>query len=228
MNKTHLCQYIFRKGNDKGRTCGECKGKIASFSDDKGHPNVCCSEHQGKSLSDTNISVQQTGLSSLNYVHPIYLPGTKSDKPYYVYILKLQNDKFYVGKTERRAERIEEHLSGKGSEWTKLYPSTQNNYFFIKSTIYSHMETDLTLYMMKMYNICNVRGGLFSQITLSMKDINMINTIWNEGYKELTDKNKKKLLWESKDRCIKCGSSEHFIRDCNKGKKNKGKKTTES
>ena len=39
-----------------------------------------------------------------------------------IYILKLNNSKYYVGKTNRSVnERYQEHLEGIGSLWTKIY-----------------------------------------------------------------------------------------------------------
>ena len=39
----------------------------------------------------------------------------------YIYILKLQSNKYYIGKTNNPNFRLEEHGSGKGSTWTKKY-----------------------------------------------------------------------------------------------------------
>ena len=39
-----------------------------------------------------------------------------------VYVLKLEQDKYYVGWSGRDdLSRIEEHFAGKGSSWTKRY-----------------------------------------------------------------------------------------------------------
>ena len=39
-----------------------------------------------------------------------------------IYILKLNNNKYYVGKTNRTVnDRYQEHLDGNGSIWTKKY-----------------------------------------------------------------------------------------------------------
>ena len=39
----------------------------------------------------------------------------------YIYILKLEQDKYYIGKTTDPERRLGEHLSGAGAAWTKLY-----------------------------------------------------------------------------------------------------------
>lgn len=39
----------------------------------------------------------------------------------YIYVLKLEQDKYYIGKTDNPNIRLENHFSSNGSEWTKLY-----------------------------------------------------------------------------------------------------------
>ena len=39
----------------------------------------------------------------------------------YIYSLKLQNNKFYVGKTDNPNFRLENHFDAAGSSWTKKY-----------------------------------------------------------------------------------------------------------
>jgi predicted GIY-YIG superfamily endonuclease len=38
-----------------------------------------------------------------------------------IYILKLQNNKYYIGKTNDINSRYKQHLCGSGSAWTKKY-----------------------------------------------------------------------------------------------------------
>jgi len=38
-----------------------------------------------------------------------------------IYILKLQDDKYYVGKTNHLNFRLENHFTGTGSIWTTKY-----------------------------------------------------------------------------------------------------------
>ena len=39
----------------------------------------------------------------------------------YIYILKLTNNKYYVGKTNNPEMRLQSHFSLTGSQWTKKY-----------------------------------------------------------------------------------------------------------
>ena len=112
-----------------------------------------------------------------------------------VYVLKLNNNKYYVGRTSNLSKRIEYHKNGNGSAWTKKFG-------FVK--VLQSMEVDSPFYedmmvkkMMQKYGIENVRGGSYSQVWLP-KD-QFISLI-----RELNGAN---------DRCFKC-SGKHFIRDC--------------
>lgn len=75
-----------------------------------------------------------------------------------VYALKLENNKYYIGKTNKDVvDRYNEHLAGNGSEWTRLYKpigivkSQQSSSIFDEDNITKE-------YMMK-YGIDNVRGS---------------------------------------------------------------------
>ena len=38
-----------------------------------------------------------------------------------IYVLRLENDRWYVGRTKNVLQRYQEHLNGLGSEWTKIF-----------------------------------------------------------------------------------------------------------
>ena len=46
---------------------------------------------------------------------------TTIQKMLFIYVIELQNDKYYVGKTVNPHYRIETHFTNNGAEWTKLY-----------------------------------------------------------------------------------------------------------
>ena len=114
----------------------------------------------------------------------------------HIYILKLREGKYYIGKTNNVEKRFNEHIAGNGSGWTKKYKPIS----LIKSVIStSYFDEDKYVkeYMAK-YGIENVRGGTYSNINL---DANCISLLEKE-------------IWHSKNLCTRCGSDTHFIKDC--------------
>jgi hypothetical protein len=113
-----------------------------------------------------------------------------------IYILKLANSKYYVGKTTNINTRISAHLLGNGSEWTKLHKPIE-----VDKIIYDcdHFDEDKwTLIYMNKHGIENVRGGSFCKIFL---DRNTQHVISN-------------MITGSTDRCYLCNSKEHFAKEC--------------
>jgi hypothetical protein len=51
----------------------------------------------------------------------LFLESVKSGKGM-VYVLRLEEGKYYVGWTGDIRRRIEEHFDGRGASWTRLYP----------------------------------------------------------------------------------------------------------
>ena len=39
----------------------------------------------------------------------------------FIYILELENKKYYIGKTKNPDFRLEQHFNSTGSQWTKKY-----------------------------------------------------------------------------------------------------------
>lgn len=115
-----------------------------------------------------------------------------------LYVLKLQQGKYYIGKTNKPIEeRYEEHLRGLGSAWTKKYPPVGIHYQVNTSDPFQ--ETSETLKCMKKYGIENVRGGAYSRVSLTNAELNSINQI----------------IRSSNDQCMCCGRTGHFINNCN-------------
>lgn len=113
-----------------------------------------------------------------------------------IYILKLEKNKIYVGKTNDLEKRLDEHKQGLGSSYAKKYK-------FIKllNSINStdEFEEDIQVKkMMKLYGIDNVRGGSYSNIYLT------------DSQKEILNKE----LNTSENVCYRCYRNGHFINDC--------------
>ena len=114
-----------------------------------------------------------------------------------IYVLKLQQGKFYVGRTNKPIrERFEEHQDGVGSAWTRKYPPLRVLYEM--STSDRFRENTETLKCMDRYGIENVRGGRYSQMSLSAADIDSIT----------------QEIRHSTDRCLRCGRKGHFQNSC--------------
>ncbi len=113
-----------------------------------------------------------------------------------LYILQLEDDKWYVGKTDDVQKRYEQHKSGKGSEWTKLYKPVKIVGTYPVTSI--HDETNKTKDLMKKYGIDNVRGGAHCQTVLQDHVIQTIKHELNSGT----------------DKCYSCGQKGHFANRC--------------
>ena len=114
----------------------------------------------------------------------------------YIYILKLKNNKYYIGKTQNVENRYEQHLNGNGSSWTKKYKPV-SIIKQIKSTSQFDEDKYVKEYMLK-YGIKNVRGGTYSSIELDKVSLFQLQ----------------KELWHSKNLCTRCGRNSHFVKDC--------------
>jgi len=83
-----------------------------------------------------------------------------------VYILKLENNKYYIGRTTKNVyERVLDHSKGEAGYWTKLNKPIELIDFKPNA---DKFDTDLYVkkYMDK-YGINNVRGGTYSSPTLT-------------------------------------------------------------
>lgn len=116
-----------------------------------------------------------------------------------IYVLKLEENKYYVGKTNNLQSRLYYHKSGDGSAWTKRYHmislyKTYDPPMEIDSDFYEDMIVKM---YMKIFGIQNVRGGSYSQIYLDDAKIKLIT---NE-------------IYGATNKCFRCGG-DHFIKKC--------------
>lgn len=112
-----------------------------------------------------------------------------------IYVLKLIQNKFYVGRSENVVQRFQQHQDCLGSAWTRKYPVV-GLAETLPVTDFGELST--TLRYMKMYGIENVRGDVYSNINLTSRQIDDINL----------------HIRHENGLCLKCGSDEHFMADC--------------
>ena len=114
-----------------------------------------------------------------------------------IYILKLEQNKYYVGLTKYPESRIQEHFNGTGSAFTKLYKPL----LIIKQiqTYDRYDEDKIVKQYMSKYGILNVRGGSYSNIELSEPIIDFLE----------------KEIMHSRNACFRCLKRGHFMKNCN-------------
>ena len=89
----------------------------------------------------------------------------KTDVYKVLYLLKLDQNKYYVGITPDFTKRFEKHKNGEGSYWTKKYKVIEILSFKnVPEKYASSEETILTCEMMLIHGINNIRGAQFSQM----------------------------------------------------------------
>jgi hypothetical protein len=115
----------------------------------------------------------------------------------YVYVLKLQDGKYYAGKSSDPDSRYLQHKNGNGAEWTKKYKPIMPAIQEIPITS-KHDETNITIDLMKKYGIDNVRGGPWASVVLTEDEKFLIQ----------------KQIHSESDECYGCGQSDHFVKEC--------------
>jgi predicted GIY-YIG superfamily endonuclease len=116
----------------------------------------------------------------------------------WLYVLQLESGKYYVGTTKDLSRRLEEHWSGiDSSAWTKKYPPVSDDVHITRNKTPLDEDAKVKELMLK-YGIDNVRGGSYSQCTLSIDQILAINSELNHA----------------RGGCFKCHSQDHWAKDC--------------
>lgn len=124
-------------------------------------------------------------------------PPTKRQKGNeFLYLLKLEHDKYYVGKSHNVEKRFSDHKNGAGSSWTKLHKPLE--ILSVQKVVSSYDEANLTKDTMKKFGIDNVRGGPYCDNELDYKTKQIL-------FRE---------LGTSRDLCYICNSKYHMSRNC--------------
>lgn len=118
-----------------------------------------------------------------------------SEPKKYVYVLLCEGERFYVGKTEDMEKRYDEHLRGKGSQWTRIYKPIDIVELYMADTCFAE-ENKTKEYMIE-YGLYKVRGGPYSMLYFSDIETEII----------------RKQLWHAQEKCFQCGG-DHFVSGC--------------
>ena len=81
-----------------------------------------------------------------------------------VYVLRLKEDKYYVGYTADMKERMYKHFTGTGAKWTQKYPPVEIAEFGPGDFRAEHTKT---LEVMRRKGWRNTRGSCWTHVTLS-------------------------------------------------------------
>lgn len=118
----------------------------------------------------------------------------------YIYVLKLEDEHYYVGKTNNLGGRYLQHINGEGAKWTQIYKPL--------AIVHTHEckheldEEMTTLDWMDKKGIGVVRGDCFTNIRLTDEEKTFIN----------------KKINTLKNQCYLCNQTGHFINECPQNK----------
>ena len=115
-----------------------------------------------------------------------------------VYVLHLQQNKLYVGRTSNIKQREQEIFSLKKNvpAFVQKYPPMSIAAMFLHCDAYD--EDKITKIMMASFGIENVRGGSYSSVELSAEDRISI----------------RKEIYNACSVCFICGSADHWAARC--------------
>ena len=149
-----------------------------------------------------------------------------------IYILKLVDNKYYIGFTDNIKKRVQEHIDGNGSSFTKMYRPI-NLVKVYENVNPEKVDVSIIKYMKK-FGVDNVRGGSYKNVKLkktqikelkkqgvvfpkvSIDDINLEDLILDD-IEESTVKIQKILkipVRQANGTCFRCMKDGHYVHQC--------------
>lgn len=89
-----------------------------------------------------------------------------------IYILGLEEEKYFVGTTTNSYFTLKSYLNNNKAAWTQKYKPLRVTRFI--EDCYDYEEDIVTLNLMKLYGIANVRGGSYSNVNLDKATLDII------------------------------------------------------
>lgn len=121
-----------------------------------------------------------------------------------IYILQLEDGKYYVGKTNHTMQRFNQHNDGKGAKWTKKYPMI--DLYDFHRDMKDADENRITMQMIRKFGAANVRGGSWTKVNMTRAEIRSLDAKAKKGrYRRAMPKRRQ---------CNRCGRSSHTDRSC--------------
>jgi len=114
----------------------------------------------------------------------------------YIYILQLEQGRYYVGKTNNPQFRLEQHFNSTGSIWTTKYKPLSVLEMINDCDEYD--EDKYTRKYMDKFGVDNVRGGSFCEEVLPITTFSMLEKMKNTA----------------ENRCFTCEQIGHFAENC--------------
>ena len=86
--------------------------------------------------------------------------------------MSLAEEKYYVGTTTNKYFTLQSYLNNNTASWTQKYKPLKLMRFI--EDCYDYEEDIVTINLMKLYGIANVRGGSYSNVNLDKSTLDII------------------------------------------------------
>lgn len=128
------------------------------------------------------------------------LAAAVNQNPADIYVLELEGGRVYVGKSHNVSRRVKQHMRGRGAAFTKYNPPTGRLLPRLGSLSGEGdgPERDETLRQMAALGVDRVRGWKHTGKTIDFRSCMEIESDMRELF----------------DLCRRCGSPEHFAKEC--------------